>query len=59
MLEHGRVGQVAGRQLEDIEQIEDAPDADPQPVIAPGEVALVGRRGVRRQLKSGRSVIGE
>ena len=37
VVEHGRVDEVRRRQVEFVEQVEAAPDADPVAVIAPGE----------------------
>ena len=39
-----RVDQVAGGKAELVEQVEHAPDADPEPVVAPSVVADVGLR---------------
>ncbi|HLJ19421.1 MAG TPA: hypothetical protein VKU84_04450 [Stellaceae bacterium] len=49
VLEDRRVRQVAGGQLQPIEQIENAPDPDTQSVVSPGIVAMIGRGRECRQ----------
>src|SRR5689334_7858110 len=37
VIEHGRVDEMSGRQIELVEQVETAPDADPVAVVPPRE----------------------
>jgi hypothetical protein len=48
IIEHGGVDEVACRQPELIEQVEQAPDSHAVSIVPPGECARVGRRSLHR-----------